>query len=121
MKRLTLFLIILCWGGFLSAQIQLEYLTPKKSQYVPGDRIELNIRLKTRPETCLKGMNQVKTYVSGLKIEQLTYWKELAKGIWQAKITLFVIENKKKEAKLTIMRRVDKEDLFRQEFFLINN
>ncbi len=117
MKRIFFLLLISFFGIYLNAQISFAYVTPKKAAYNKGDKIELNIRIKTRPETCLKGMNRVKTYVSGLKIEELTYWKELAKGIWQAKITLSVTDNKKKSAKLTVMRRVDKEDLFKQEIF----
>lgn len=119
MRRIFFFLILLFLGLQLNAQISFTYVTAKKLVYNKGDKIELDIRIKTRPETCLKGMNRVKTYVSGLKIEELSNWKELAKGIWQAKITLSVTDNKKKSAKLTVMRRVDKEDLFRQEIFSV--
>ena len=78
---------------------------------------ELNIIIKTRPETCTKGMKQVKIYLSGLKREKLSDWKELSKGLWTARITLSVTDKARKAGKLTIMRRVDKEDLFKQELF----
>lgn len=117
MKRLFSVVLLILSVNLLIAQIQLDYITPKKNNYTVGEMIEMNIRIKTRPETCLKGMNKVKTYVSGLKIDKLSDWKELTKGIWQAQIILTVIDNKKKTAKLTVMRRVDKEDLFRQEIF----
>ena len=117
MRKITFVFLFSFFIGHLFAQIQFDYLTPKKNSYKTGDVITMNIRIKTLPETCLKGMNRVKTYVSGLKIDEISDWKELTKGLWQAKITLTVIDNKKKSAKLTVMRRVDKEDLFRQEIF----
>lgn len=121
MKRLLMLFFATFAVSFLFAQIHLNYITPKKSAYRVGELIEINIQIKTNPETCLKGMNRVKTYVSGLKIEDLSPWKELSKGYWQAMIKLYVIDNKKKQAKLTVMRRVDKEDLFKQEFFKVSS
>ena len=119
--KYLLFIILFSLGTHLSSQIQLSYVSPKQETYKTGDVIKISIRIKTRPETCIDGMKRVKTYVSGLRIDKLSDWKELAKGLWQAQITLIVIDSKKKAAKLTIMRRVDKEDLFKQENFLISN
>ena len=118
MKRISsilFFLAVLCIQ--LTGQIRLEYTTPRLQTYKPGDKIELNIIVKTRPETCTKGMKQVKIYMSGLKKEKLSDWKELSKGLWTTHITLSVLETAKKSGKLTIIRRVDKEDLFKQELF----
>ena len=118
MKRISFIFILLAITSFqLSSQIRLEYTTPRLPAYKSGDKIELNIIIKTRPETCTKGMKQVKMYVSGLTKEKLTDWKELSKGLWMTHITLSVTEKAKKAGKLTIMRRVDKEDLFKQELF----
>ena len=118
MKRISFIIILLAIISFqLSSQIRLDYTTPRQPAYKAGDKIELNIIIKTRPETCTKGMKQVKIYLSGLKRDKLTDWKELSKGLWTAHITLSVTDKAKKAGKLTIMRRVDKEDLFKQELF----
>jgi len=120
MKRLfCLYVLIFGLISCSHTQIKLDYSTPKKAIYHQGDIIELDIRIKTRPETCQKGMKQVKTYLSGLKIEKMTDWRELSKGLWTAHINLSVVSTKNKSSKLTIIRRVDKEDLFRQELFTI--
>ena len=118
MKRISFIFILLASICFqVGAQIRLEYTTPRQPAYKAGDKIELNIIIKTRPETCTKGMKQVKIYLSGLKRDKLTDWKELSKGLWTAHIALSVTDKPRKAGKLTIMRRVDKEDLFKQELF----
>ena len=118
MKRISFIIILLAIISFqLSSQIRLDYTTPRQPAYKAGDKIELNIIIKTRPETCTKGMKQVKIYLSGLKRDKLTDWKELSKGLWTAHIALSVTDKARKAGKLTIMRLVDTEDLFKQELF----
>jgi hypothetical protein len=116
-----LILSILFFGLLTNAwaQIQIEYITPKQDLYSFGDTIKLMITLKTLPETCASGMKQAKVYLSGLQIENQTDWKELKKGLWHKQLTLIVISNKKKEAKLTVARKVDKESLFKQEIITV--
>lgn len=110
-------LLLLCISVQLNAQIQVKYIKEKKDQYNVGDEIELLVRLRSLPETCKSGMKQARLFVSGLKIESQTDWIELTKGLWQKQLSLRIISNNKKSAKLTIMRKVDKESLFYQELF----
>lgn len=109
--------VLLCLGFSLSlfSQIQITYPKGKKELYNAGEKIEIIVRLKSLPETCQAGMKQAKVFVSGLAIETQSDWKELSKGFWQKQMTLSVIDNNKKSAKLTVMRKVDKESLFHQE------
>lgn len=117
-----LILIILCFTALqLHAQIQVDVLRGKQAAYKAGDKIDLRVKLKTLPETCQSGMKQAKIFVSGLDIDSQSDWKELAKGLWQKQVSLTVISNAKKNAKLTIMRKVDKESLFHQETFPLQN
>lgn len=103
------------------SQVQLKYSEQKKDMYRVGDRIELLVNLKTLPETCKDGLDRAKIYVSGLRIESQSDWKKISPTIWQKKIQLEVLNTSKKEAKLTILRKVDKENIFFQELFKISN
>lgn len=112
-------IVLACFISTLSAQINLKYISNKKANYQIGDRIELYISLKTNPKTCQDGMDKVKIYVSGLSIMEQSEWKKSTPLIWQKTIQLEVIEHAKDRAKLTILRKVDKEDLFYQELFTV--
>jgi len=112
-------LLFLCIAVQINAQIQVKYLKEKQEQYKIGDRIELSIRMKTLPETCKSGMRQAKVFASGLDIGNQTDWIEISKGLWEKKLSLLIIQNNKNCAKITIMRKVDKESLFHQELFNI--
>lgn len=118
-KLLCLFFCFISLTAF--SQISLNYLDAKKNSYTPGDLINLEIILKCRPETCLDGMKQTKIFVSGLEIEKQTAWKERSKGTYQKEIQLKVVKGKKKQSKLTILRKVDKESLFKQEILPVIN
>ncbi len=115
----AIMLCCFCVVGMV-AQIQVNYLKGKQESYRAGDKIEVLVKLKTLPETCQSGMKQAKVFVSGLEIEKQTDWTELAKGLWQKQLSLTIISNDKKSAKLTIMRKVDKESLFHQEIFPVD-
>jgi hypothetical protein len=99
------------------SQIQFSVIKGGKSIYKIGDKISLDINLKTLPETCSDGMKKAKLYVTGFDIENQTEWAQTNKGLWNKKINLIFIDNKKKIAKITIMRKVDKESLFKQMEF----
>ena len=117
--------LIICFligmAHIANAQIQLTFLKGKQEQYKAGDKLELLVKLKTLPETCQSGMKQAKVFVSGLEINSQSDWTELSKGLWQKQLALTVIANDKKTAKLTVMRKVDKESLFHQEVFPLKN
>lgn len=122
MIRSVLAFILLCVALSLEAQISLVFPDGKKQAYTLGETVHVHIFLKSLPETCLAGMKQSKVFASGLKIKEQTAWKQLPKAQFLKEVTLEVISNKKKVAKLTILRKVDKENLFHQESFplLIN-
>lgn len=111
--------------GFLGlgahAQIQISVTKNQKEVYKAGDQIEVQINLKTLPQTCAEGMERTKVYVSGMEILTQTDWMKTNNSIWTKKVTLKFIETSKKEAKITVMRKVDKESLFKQQKFAIFN
>ncbi|MCX6309451.1 MAG: hypothetical protein NTY32_11680 [Bacteroidia bacterium] len=109
----------LCTILMLQAQISVIFPEGKKSTYTIGETIRIRLNLKSLPETCLDGMKQSKIFVSGLKIKDQTAWKQLAKAQFQKDLTLEILSAKKKTARLTILRKVDKENLFHQETFAI--
>lgn len=84
-----------------------------------GDKISLNIKLKTLPETCADGLKRAKVYVAGLNIDTQTEWRRIGIGLWSKQIEATFVDNKKKAAKITITRVVDKESLFKQAEFQV--
>ena len=119
MKLTALMLLLFCLTPILQAQISVVYPDGKKANYQPGETVHLHILLKSLPETCLDGMKQSKVFAQGLKIKEQTAWKQTAKAQFLKEMTLEVLSSKRKTAKLTILRKVDKENLFHQEAFPI--
>ena len=121
--RILLFVLLFLLGLITVAQsqIQLKYITTPKDYYLKGDHISVLINLKTLPETCKDGLDRVKIYVSGLSIVKQSEWKKTSATVWQKQIQLEVLGDTKKDAKITILRKVDKENLFFQEHFKISN
>jgi hypothetical protein len=118
-KQTTLTLFFFCFALMLQAQISVVFPDSKKTAYQLGETIHVHILLKSLPETCLDGMKQSKVFVQGLKIKEQTAWKQIAKAQFLKEVTLEVLSGTKKTAKLTILRKVDKENLFHQESFPI--
>lgn len=110
-------MFLLCLALALQAQISVVYPDGKKTAYQAGESVHVHILLKSLPETCLDGMKQSKVFAQGLKIKEQTAWKQTAKAQFLKEMTLEVLSTKKKTAKLTILRKVDKENLFHQETF----
>jgi len=117
LKKGFLFIALAFYTLTLTSQITVNYVEPKKVRYSLGDLINLQVTLKCAPETCLSGMKQSKIFVSGLKIEKQSEWKEIAKATFQKQVQLRVVKGKKNRSKLTILRKVDKESQFHQELF----
>jgi hypothetical protein len=112
-------LLLLSFAFNLQAQISVSYPDGKKPVYLLGETVHVHVLLKSLPETCLDGMKQSKVFAQGLKIKEQSAWKQIAKAQFQKELTLEVVSNKKKTARLTILRKVDKENLFHQEAFSI--
>ncbi len=111
--------MFICSSLIAFSQIRFNYRNEKKDAYQIGDEIDLVIQLQSQPQTCKDGMRQAKVFVSGLSIETQGDWVSPSKGLWLKQITLRVTGNDKGKAKLTVMRKVDKESLFHQETFAI--
>lgn len=118
-RILSIFVVLIISTLATYSQISLKYLNEKRTEYKAGDKIELLISLKTLPVTCKDGLDKVKIYVSGLSISEQGEWKKISTSLWQKNIKLEVLKTSKNQAKLTILRKVDKEDLYYQELFKI--
>lgn len=116
-----LLLVLLLATLQLHAQISVSFTDSKKASYKMGEIVRVRILLKSLPETCIDGMKQTKIFLSNLDIESQTAWKQLTKGTFQKELTLKILSVKKKVSKLTILRKVDKENLFYQETFPITS
>jgi hypothetical protein len=114
----SILLISLIMGTLTApAQITLHFDGSKKSAYMPGETQTLQIQMICQRETCLSGMKQNKIFASGLEITNQSAWQQKGPGLFIKLLTVRFLETKKPMAKLTIMRKVDKDDLFRQEVF----
>jgi hypothetical protein len=119
MKATPMILFFLCLAFVVHGQISVVFPEGKKATYRPGETLHVHIQLKSLPETCLDGMKQSKVFVQGLKIKDPTAWKQVGKGLFLKELNLEVLPPKKSTARLTILRKVDKENLFHQELFSI--
>jgi len=118
-SKWLLVVMLTCYTLTATSQITVRYTDLKKDYYSVGEVIVLKIKMKCAPQTCLSGMKQTKIFVSGLQIEDQTDWQEVSKATFQKQLQLKILPGKKKESKLTILRKVDKESLFHQELFRI--
>lgn len=112
-------LSFLLFCGPLFAQVTISITNGEKNVYQPDDKIEILVLANSLPETCQSGMDRTKVFVSGLEIQTQSEWKLVKKGLWQKSLVLTVVNTKSSEAKLTVLRRVDKEKLFKQHFFKV--
>jgi hypothetical protein len=112
-------LLVLCCFLTTTAQITVRFPEPKKATYAVGETVVVQVCLKCAPETCLDGMKQSKVFLSGLEIKHETDWKQLSKGVFRKNMELIFLKSKKNTAKLTLLRKSDKDDLFKQEVFFL--
>ena len=122
MPRLRILLLIffvafLCIG--VRAQVAEKIIAGEKSEYVAGDNFTIQFQLVVDPQSCQDGMEKTGIYASGIAIESRSDWTELKKGLWQIVLKCRVVGNKKGAGQLTIVRKTDKQDLFKQVKFKI--
>lgn len=117
-KFLTLIIIAFVFTSQTYSQIYLNILQGEKHIYSGGDEIKLQILLKSRPETCVDGMKQAKIFVAGFIVQSQTEWYQQSNSVfWIKHMQLRFVPNSKKKSKITILRKVDKESLFKQVEF----
>jgi hypothetical protein len=118
MKLPAILLLFLLFANVpVFAQVKIQVVKGSKQAYGPNDQIQVQIQAKSLPETCAAGMKLTKVFVSGFEMSSQSEWKMLAKGLWVKELQLSVLGNGAREGKLTVIRRVDKESLFKQEIF----
>lgn len=103
----------------LHAQIWIKIEKGEKPVYQTGDSLQLTIQMKTVSETCKDGMRLAKVFVSSLEIVTQDDWKMLKPGFWVKHLKVKFEKSDKGIAKITVQRRVDKEQLFLQKQFTL--
>lgn len=109
--------IFLIACSMLHAQIWIKIDQGEKPVYQAGDSLQLTIQMKTVSETCKDGMRLAKVFVSSLEIVTQDDWKMLKPGFWVKHLKVRMEKSDKGIAKITVQRRVDKEQLFLQKNF----
>lgn len=111
------FLII----SFVSnSQICFKNIVPDKGEYSAGETICLQIQVKSSVEICESGLKSVKIYFSGLSKIKETKWTYTKDKVWLKDICFQVLD-KKNRGKVTVLRKTDKENLFKQFEIKIKN
>lgn len=103
----------------LQAQVIEKIISGEKTEYLAGDNFTIQFQLEVDPQSCQDGMEKTGIYASGISIENRSEWTELKKGLWQIVLTGRIVGNKKGMGQLTIVRKTDKQDLFKQVKFKI--
>lgn len=116
----AILLFMLAFGALNSqAQIVSKITSGEKPTYSVGDEFAIQFQLTVDPKSCQDGMSKTGIYPSGIEITSKSDWQELRKGLWQIILKCRIIGNKKGFGQLTIMRKTDKQDLFKQVKFNI--
>lgn len=105
----------------LNIQAQTEYkiISGEKPAYSVGDEFAVQFQLTVDPKSCQDGMAKTGVYASGMEISSRSDWQELRKGLWQIILKCRINGNKKGFGQLTVVRKTDKQDLFKQVRFNI--
>lgn len=114
---IALITIFIC--AQLQAQVTEKIISGEKTEYVPGDRFTIQFQLVVDPQSCQDGMEKTGIYASGISIENRSEWTELKKGLWQIVLKGRIVGNKKGMGQVTVVRKTDKQDLFKQVKFKI--
>ncbi len=85
-----------------------------KDVYNVGDEITLELQVTMPEEICNDGMDNAKVYLSGLEIVEDWPWTQEGKSSWSKELKIKVIENKKRQSKITVFRKADKGSFFSQ-------
>ena len=115
-------IVLLLFCSFLKAQAQVEYLivSGEKEVYEVNEEVKVQFTLHVDQKACKDGMEKTGVYVSGLEIISKSAWIELTKGTWQINLVCRVKGNKKGTGLLTVVRKNDRDNLFSQIKFNIN-
>lgn len=121
-KLQLLFFVILTCSAILKAEGQVEYriITGEKEIYHLQEELKIQLLLHTDQGGCKDGMEKTGIYASGIEIVAKSAWTELSRGSWQILLHCRITGNRKGMAQLTIIRKNDKDNLFRQIKFKIN-
>jgi len=116
---LSIFVLLIIFPVFCNTdnQVQIHFIQGRKNIYKTGDKIELQVTVYVPDEICPDGMDKTKLFISGIKIVRENSWEHIKRGVWQKKLTLEIVGNKKGVAKLTVYRRADKGSFTFQERF----
>lgn len=103
----------------MHAQITILLTDNEKVNYAPCETIKTKVIVKSLPETCTDGMKRTKIFVSGMDIINDAEWKQKGKGCFEKYLILKIHEKPGNKSRLTIKRKTDKEELFKQKVFNI--
>ena len=119
LKLFLLVLFLLVSATVLRAQIDCKFISGEKSEYVIGDLFTIQVQLTVDPKSCQDGMAKTGIFSSGISIVSKSEWLELKTGLWQISLKCKITGNKKGFGQLTVIRKTDKQNLFRQVKFEI--
>jgi len=103
----------------VQGQIVSKISSGEKPAYSIGDEFTIQFQLTVDPKSCQDGMAKTGIYPSGIEITNKSDWQELRKGLWQITVKCKITGNKKGFGQLTVVRKTDKQDLFKQVKFNI--
>ncbi|MDC0584425.1 hypothetical protein OAO55_01710 [Bacteroidales bacterium] len=92
-------------------------ISDDKQCYQLGDRFNLTIKAKQTGVYCSNGIEKIKLFTKGLKIEHQQAWQEIKPGLWKTELQLLVIGNKKNQLQITAYRKTDKGTIVNTKTF----
>lgn len=98
----------------MNAQITIVLKDKENKIFAPCDTVRTRVMIRSLPETCKDGMKRTKIFVSGMEVIDKTEWKQTGKGLFEKDLTLKIHEKETVKPKLTVRRKTDKEEYFKQ-------
>ncbi len=92
-----------------ACEIEFSIEGEKKEGFAVGDEIIVKVDVVFTHRVCPEGIESTKFKYEGVKVLGATKWKETAKGRFERKLKLKVLEKTDKEMILEAIRTCDKE------------
>ncbi len=117
--RLLIVLLFATAAAVAQEQVVSKIISGEKQEYRAGDELTILFQLTVDPKSCQDGMSKTGIFSSGITIVSKSDWLELKKGLWQITLKCRMTGNKKGFGQLTVIRKTDKQNLFKQVKFEI--
>ncbi len=112
MKKITVAFFMMISLQLSAATLSFNVIYQIVEEYSITDTVSVLIRISYEDKLCGEGIEVTKIFAKGMKIIEKEGWREITAGVWENRLSMIVMGNRKNELQLTVARRTDKESVF---------